>query len=55
MELLLLGFTILSYMTYRVKEIPYFCDSKGIVSPITAKVKCPHQGGSANDGRHCDE
>lgn len=23
MELLLLGFTILSYMTYRVKEIPY--------------------------------
>ena len=31
------------------------CDSKGIVSPITAKVKCPHQGGIANDGRHSDE
>ena len=37
------------------KKIKRVCDSKGNMSPLSAKVKCPHQGGGANDGRDIDE
>ena len=30
-------------------------DSKGNMSPVGAKVKCPLQGGGANEGRHNNE